>query len=471
MAGHDLGHHRRAQWGMRALKAARRSLALAGRSLTRAVAAGAVVTAAVVTAAVAAPAHGAAHPPELGPAGAWRGAAVSAPERRSLAEPTPSPSATPTQPPETPPPSADPTPTAAPPSSPRPSTDPPARTDPPGQPDPVRPPRGVKVSTSDVALGSGYWNSRDTLADLWITVMNTGKLPESGQLRYTLPAGLTDTGTAGCSPAGGRTYGCAWTADAGIRSTLRVRVRVDPDAWRQMPLSGSARVVATTASRPRTETVTDEKGFAVLFPAGPPAAGITLSAGEVTFDVSGRASTLEVRLGNTGETEATGAFTVTLPSGVTVPVPLAGCQAAGAERTRCDLGAIRAGLTGSLRIPLAASPDALRRAPLSGAVVGTLTPRVGTAKRVQMSFRIVAAGWSAGLEGGSVDPAASQGALPVINRSNPADGLSGGRRRAAALIAVAVLLVLLALMAANTSKQRSATGPAGTGPANEETVP
>jgi hypothetical protein len=318
------------------------------------------------------------------------------------------------------------------------------------------------VSTSDVTLGSGYWSARNGIADLRITVVNTGRVPESVLLRYTLPPGVSDTGTAGCSAAGGRTYRCAArTTGVGARSTTHVRVRVDPDAWRQMPLSGLAEVVATAASRPPAETVTDKEGFAVLFPAGPPAAGVSLSASEVSFDITGQATMLDVRLGNTGKSDATGAVAVILPPGVTVPLPPAGCQPAGADRTRCDLGTIRAGQAGSLRIPLAATLEAQRRAPLSGAVVGTLTPGAGGAKQVQLSFRIVAAAGRPELAGDQLHPSGSPALIPPVSRTKPADDSSNLRQRAAALIAVSVLLVLLAVLAATTSRQGTPARPAG----------
>ncbi|MFD0787328.1 hypothetical protein ACFQZ8_25785, partial [Micromonospora azadirachtae] len=60
----------------------------------------------------------------------------------------------------------------------------------------------------------------------------------------------------------------------------------------------------------------DDEGFAVLFPPGPPAAGIALEAGEVTFDISGTATDLAVRLTNTGTADATGRTDVLLPAAV-----------------------------------------------------------------------------------------------------------------------------------------------------------
>ena len=59
-----------------------------------------------------------------------------------------------------------------------------------------------------------------------------------------------------------------------------------------MPLSGSVQVIADAPGVPGEAT--DDQGFAVLFPPGPPVPGITLAADEVAFDISGAASTLTV---------------------------------------------------------------------------------------------------------------------------------------------------------------------------------
>lgn len=175
--------------------------------------------------------------------------------------------------------------------------------------------------------------------------------------------------------------------------------------------------------------MTDDEGFAVLFPAGPPSAGVTLGADEVAFDVTGTPTTLVVRLGNTGTADAAGTVDVVLPAGVTVPTPPSGCRPTvpsaavpaptdpdpsgagptGTSRVACDLGRVRAGQTATVRLPVAATPDAQRMAPLSGAAIGTLVPAHGRTDRIQMSFRIsaVAAGGTVGTAGAT--PVGSQG--------------------------------------------------------------
>jgi hypothetical protein len=279
------------------------------------------------------------------------------------------------------------------------------------------------------------------------------------QLRYTLPIGLTDAGTPGCVATGGQSFSCAsWTVARGTRFGTHVRVRVDGAAWQRLPLSGSVQVAASAVGSGAAVPVRDTQGFAVLFPPGPPVPGVSLSASEVVFDVTGQATTLHVRLGNTGKTDAAGMIEVLLPAGVTVPTPPAGCASTGAGRTRCDLGAIPAGRTGTATLPVAASAEAQRLAPLSGGVIGTLTPRAGKVKRLQMSFRITAVASATPAVPDGVAPTGSQGALPPANPVADSGGLSGMQKAAVALIVLSVLLVLLALILATTSLRRRMNG-------------
>ncbi|MBM0279444.1 hypothetical protein JM949_31575, partial [Micromonospora sp. STR1s_6] len=194
---------------------------------------------------------------------------------------------------------------------------PPIRPPAPGSAAPPSNPLGVQVTTEDVTLTQAYWNTASTVATLQVTVRNTGTVAERIRLSYTLPAGLTDAGTKGCATAGGRAYRCgAWTAEAGARFSTVLRLRVAGTAWRQMPLGGSVQVVADGAGAPG-EAV-DDQGFAVLFPPGPPTPGIGLAADEVAFDISGGASSLTLRLDNTGAVDAAGRVEVVLPAGVSV---------------------------------------------------------------------------------------------------------------------------------------------------------
>lgn len=332
---------------------------------------------------------------------------------------------------------------------------PPAPPAPPGTPPS---PLGVQVTTGDITLTRAYWNAASTTATLRVTVTNTGTTAQRVRLSYTVPPGLSDAGTKGCTAVGGGTYRCgAWTAGVGARFSSLLRLRVTGDAWKQMPLSGTVRV---TASAPGvTGEVTDNQGFAVLFPPGPPVPGISLDADEVAFDISGAASTLAVQLGNTGTVDAAGRIEVVLPAGVSVPAPPAGCVAVGPTRVRCDAGTVPADGTTELRLPVEATPEAQREAPLSGAVIGQLDPRSGPTRQVQMSFRITAAAALATPVVSPPAPTGSQGVLPAGGAAGDG-GMSSVQRTAIILIVVSALLVVLALTLATASLRRRLRDPA-----------
>ncbi|MCG5434740.1 hypothetical protein, partial [Micromonospora foliorum] len=334
---------------------------------------------------------------------------------------------------------------------------PPVRPPAPGSAAPPQSPLGVQVTTGDVTLTETYWNTASAAATLQVTVHNTGTTAERIRLSYTLPAGLTDAGTKGCAAAGGGAYRCgAWSAGAGVRFSTVLRLRVAGTAWKQMPLSGSVQVIADAPGVPGEAS--DDQGFAVLFPPGPPVPGITLAADEVAFDISGSPSTVTVRLGNTGTVDAAGRVEVVLPAGVTVPTPPLGCVAVDPTRTRCDAGMVLAGTTAEVQLPVEATPQAQREAPLSGAVIGQLDPRSGPTRRVQMSFRITAAAALATPVVSPPAPTGSQGVLPA-GAANDDGGMTSVQRTAVILITVSTLLVVLALTLAMTSLRRRFGGP------------
>lgn len=395
--------------------------------------------------------------------------------------PTEAPSTT-APPPETTPPATttEPAPTTTAPEQPAPTTAAPTTAAPPPAPSvpPVRPSApaatppaplsGVSVTTDDITLTAAYWNAPSTVTTLRVTITNTGATPARIGLSYTLPAGLSDAGTAGCAPVGGGEHRCGeWTSAPGARFSTLLRVRVDGDAWKRMPLSGSVRVTATAPGVPGP--VGDDEGFAVLFPPGPPVPGIRLDADAVSFDISGGSSGLDVRLGNTGKVDAEGRIEVVLPAGVTVPTPPSGCTTVDPSRTRCKLGTLAAGRTAQLRLPVSATPEAQRQAPLAGAVLGQLDPRSGRARQVQMSFRITAAAALATPVASPPAPTGSQGVLAADAAAVGGDGGGGSARRTAILlIVVSTLLVVFALTLATTSLRRRMTAPAG-GPSTAPT--
>ncbi|MER7417659.1 hypothetical protein ABT346_12905 [Micromonospora peucetia] len=392
--------------------------------------------------------------------------------------PTEAPSTT-APPPETTPPAAttEPAPTTTAPEQPAPTTaapttgaPPPAPSAPPSAPaaTPPAPPVGVSVTTDDIALDAAYWNAPSTAATLRVTVTNTGATPARIRLAYTLPAGLTDAGTGGCAPVGGREHRCGeWAGAPGARFSTLLRIHVSGDAWQRMPLSGSVRVTATAPGVPGPAH--DNEGFAVLFPPGPPVPGIRLDADGVSFDISGVAGGLDVRLGNTGRVDADGRIEVVLPAGVTVPAPPSGCTTVSTTRTRCELGTLAAGRTVELRLPVSATPEAQRQAPLAGAVLGRLDPRSGPTRQVRMSFRITAAAALATPVASPPAPTGSQGVL-AAGASAVVDGGGGGsvRRTALLLITVSTLLVVFALALATAALRRRLTAPAA-GPSTVST--
>ena len=118
--------------------------------------------------------------------------------------------------------------------------------------------------------------------------------------------------------------------------------------------------------------------------------------------------------------DAAGRVEVVLPAGVTVPTPPPGCVAVDPTRTRCDAGLVLAGTTAEVQLPVEATPQAQREAPLSGAVIGQLDPRSGPTRRVQMSFRITAAAALATPVVSPPAPTGSQGVLPPVPRPETA---------------------------------------------------
>lgn len=129
------------------------------------------------------------------------------------------------------------------------------------------------------------------------------------------------------------------------------------------------------------------------------------------------------------------------------------------------MGPLPAGETGEVRLPVEATPQAQRNAPLSGAAIGQLDPRSGPTRRVQMSFRITAAAALATPVVSPPAPTGSQGVLPA-GAAGDDTKMTSVQRTAALLVAVSALLVVLALVLATTSLRRRFSEPAS-GPAAE----
>ena len=127
-------------------------------------------------------------------------------------------------------------------------SDPPrsARPASPAPPCPASPGSGPTSPPATSASARRTGTPPSTATELRVDVANTGQAAARFALLYTLPAGVTDAGTEGCAPAGGQSYRCgAWTARAGAGWSMRIKVRVDGDAWERMPLMGSVQVTAS----------------------------------------------------------------------------------------------------------------------------------------------------------------------------------------------------------------------------------
>ncbi|GIJ30226.1 hypothetical protein Vqi01_53880 [Micromonospora qiuiae] len=186
--------------------------------------------------------------------------------------------------------------------------------------------------------------------------------------------------------------------------------------------------------------------------------GITLGTDGVAIDADGASAGLTVRLGNRSAVDAQGRVEVVLPTGVTVPAAPSGCAAVEPTRTRCDLGSVPAGRTGELRLPVAATPQARRAAPLAGAVIGQLDPREGPSRRVRLSFRITVATPEEPATASPAGPVAAP-AGAATRAADRSGGASLPARSVVSLIGLSALLVLLALGLATLSLRRRTAVP------------
>jgi hypothetical protein len=289
----------------------------------------------------------------------------------------------------------------------------------------------VKVIADNAVLGPAYWTG-NRAGSFVITVQNTGNVPARATLRYTMPAGVTDAGTGACGHGSCQLDPLA----PGTSRSLRVAVTVSADAWRHAPLTGR---VDFSASSPGTADASGTVTWSVVFPPGPPAAGITLQVADVALDndvtVPGQ---LVIRLTNTGARPAAGLVDLVVPAGVTVaPLP-ADCQTqrqVDPTTTECGLGTIPAGTQRAITISLVVSDRARADAPLAGLVRAALTPSGQGTRTTQASYQILAPPAQTGVS--AVGTTAPQAAAAI--------GPAGDR--AGAQLVIFGSLVLLALVA------------------------
>lgn len=277
--------------------------------------------------------------------------------------------------------SATPTPTAQP-------TPPKTPADATAAPTSAGPPRvlAVNVVAGNAVLGPGYWTGNGA-GSFAVTVKNTGDVPARVTLHYAVPAGVTDAGTGACAHGA-----CLLDPLApGTSLSLRVAIVVSPDAWRRAPLAGR---VDFSASSPGAADAGGTVTWGVVFPPGPPAAGIALRVADVTLDndvtVPGE---LVIRLTNTGARPATAVVDLVVPAGVTVASLPADCQnrrQADPTTTECGLGTIPAGAQRAVAIPLMVGDRARADAPVAGLVRAALIPSGQASRTTQASYQIIA---------------------------------------------------------------------------------
>lgn len=244
----------------------------------------------------------------------------------------------------------------------------------------------VNVAADNAVLGPEYWTGNGA-GSFAITVRNTGNVAARVTLHYAVPPGVTDAGTGAC------VHGtCQLDPLApGTSRSLNVPIAVSPDAWRRAPLAGR---VDFSASSPGTADAGGTVTWGVVFPPGPPAAGIALQVADVTLDndvtVPGQ---LVIRLTNTGARPATGVVDLVVPAGVTVARLPADCQTqrqVDPATTECGLDTIPAGAQRAVAVPLMVGDRARADAPVAGLVRAALTPSGQGTRTTQASYQIVA---------------------------------------------------------------------------------
>lgn len=291
---------------------------------------------------------------------------------------------------------------------------------------------GITVMAGNAVLGPAYW-AGNTNGSFAITVKNTGTLAARMNLRYTVPTGVSDVATGACAHGS-----CLINSlEPGRVATLTVAISVNGDAWRNAPLAGRVDFTATAGGY---VPVSDSVNWGVIFPPGPPAAGIGLQVADVTLDADATvAGQLVIRLTNTGVRAAVGVLDLVVPAGVSVGELPADCQnkrQVDASTVECGLGPVAAGVQRAISIPLQVSDEARADAPLAGLVRAALTPSGQGTRTTQASYQIIAPQVQSGVSAASTaSPAVPQ---PAGNAS-----ATGGDPAAKPIIFGSVLLLVL----------------------------
>jgi hypothetical protein len=292
----------------------------------------------------------------------------------------------------------------------------------------------VTLLVGNAVLGPNYWAGNSAGAFV-ITVKNTGTVPASTRLHYTVPAGVTDAATGACQ------HGTCLVGPLrpGASRSLTVAITVDPDAWRSAPLSGTVDFSATAPGAPAAAGVVR---WGVVFPPGPPGASIALQVADVTLDTDvTMPGQLLIRLTNTGIRPAVGVIDLVVPAGVSVPQLPTECQdqkQIEPTTSECGLGTVAPEVQQSIVIALNVSLDARADSPLAGLVRATLTPPGQDSQSTQASFQVVAPQIQSSVSAVST-------ASPV--QSPTARGGAGNAANAAALLIIFGSLLSAGLIA------------------------
>ena len=290
----------------------------------------------------------------------------------------------------------------------------------------------MTVMPGNAVLGPAYWSGNGS-GSFTITVKNTGNLAARVNLRYTLPTGVSDAATGPCSHGS-----CLINSlDPGRLATLAVAISVNGDAWRNAPLVGRINFTATAVGYAPVSGAVD---WGLVFPPGPPSAGIGLQVGDVTLEddvtVPGQ---LVVYLTNTGARPAVGVLDLVVPAGVTLTQLPADCQnqrKVDTSTTECTLGSVPAGVRRTVSVPLQVSDEARANAPLAGLVRAALTPSGQGTRTTQASYQIIAPQVQSGVSAASTDS-------PVVPQPAGHTSPTGGDPAAKPIIISSTLLLVL----------------------------
>jgi hypothetical protein len=256
----------------------------------------------------------------------------------------------------------------------------------------------VTVTADNAVLTGEYWSGVVTTS-VKVTATNIGDVAATVTFRYSLPPRVQ---------AGSCGGGCGVTLAPGETKSIRIVLRVAPDAWKLAPLSGGLAFVATAdGANPQS----GRTSWGVVFPPGPPAPGLKLQVLDVRLGRQPTApGSLRVELTNRGTVPATGSVTVIAPAGVTFGSLPPGCLKQKSTTAQCSAGTVTPGQLWAVRVPLAVPARLRAEAPLVGLVRAQLLPSAGNALQTQASYQIFAPAGEAGVTvGTSAEPGAPGG--------------------------------------------------------------